>query len=134
LAESELFGHERGAFTDAVASRPGQFELAHGGTIFLDEVGDLPLDVQAKLLRVLQQGEVRRVGGHGQRPVDVRAIAATNRDLTALVRAGRFREDLFYRLAAVEIALPPLRERHGDVAMLANHFLAAAALAAGKTV
>jgi len=134
LAESELFGHERGAFTDAIAARPGQFELAEGGTIFLDEVADLPRDIQAKLLRVLQEREMRRVGGHRARPINVRTIAATNRDLLAMVREGRFREDLYYRLAAVEIALPPLRVRHGDVSILASFFLAQAAHNYGKDV
>jgi two-component system response regulator HydG len=127
LAESELFGHERGAFTDAVAARPGRFEQADGGTLFLDEIGDLSLAVQAKLLRTLQERETQRIGAAGTRRVDVRVIAATNRDLRAASRHGRFREDLYFRLAAVEIALPPLRDRPGDVAMLAAAFLQRAA-------
>ncbi|GIW42231.1 MAG: hypothetical protein KatS3mg076_2808 [Candidatus Binatia bacterium] len=134
LAESELFGHERGAFTGAVESRPGKFELADGGTLFLDEVGDLPLAIQAKLLRVLQEGEVQRVGARKPRRVDVRLVAATNRELREEVVRGRFREDLFYRLAAVEIRVPPLRARGDDILVLATHFLDEAARRHGREV
>lgn len=127
LATSELFGHERGAFTGATEARPGKFELADGGTIFLDEIADLPMRVQVKLLRVLQEREVQRLGGRTVRQLDLRVVAATNHDLEAAMRAGRFREDLYYRLAAVRIALPPLRERTEDIPLLASFFLERAA-------
>ena len=123
LAESELFGHERGAFTGADRRRIGRFEQADRGTIFLDEVGDLPLEVQVKLLRVLQEGEIERVGGAGPQPVDVRVVAATHRDLESLVEAGLFREDLFWRLNVVPIHVPSLRERRQDIPQLARYFL-----------
>jgi two-component system response regulator HydG len=123
LVESELFGHARGAFTGAVQARPGLFEEAQGGTLFLDEVGDLPLAVQVKLNRALQEREIRRVGENTPVSVDVRLVAATHRELMAEVKAGRFREDLFYRLHVMPVALPPLRERLEDVPLLAAHFL-----------
>jgi transcriptional regulator with PAS, ATPase and Fis domain len=126
LVESELFGHERGAFTGAVAPRAGVFEQAHGGTIFVDELGELPLELQPTLLRVLEQREVRRVGDRRVRPVDVRVVAATNRDLRQLVEDGLFRQDLYYRLAVVEIPLPPLRSRREDFSLLVQHLLATA--------
>ena len=123
LIESELFGHERGAFTDAVRDKRGLFEVADGGTLFLDEIADLPLGLQAKLLRVLQDGTVRRVGATDDAQVRVRVVAATARELTAEVRAGRFREDLYYRLAGLEIQIPSLRERREDIPRLVAHFL-----------
>jgi DNA-binding NtrC family response regulator len=126
LVESELFGHEKGSFSGAVSQRHGRFEQADGGTLFLDEIGDMPAAMQAKLLRVLQDGQVTRVGGTGEIKVDVRLIAATNKDPEALIAAGTFREDLFYRISTVIVRVPPLRERTDDVPPLARHFAAAA--------
>ena len=123
LIESELFGHEKGAFTGAVSQRKGRFEQAHKGTIFLDEVGEITLPVQKKLLRVLQEGEIERVGGTGVIKVDVRVLAATNRDLLDEVKKGNFREDLYYRLNVINLHMPPLRERRGDITILIEHFL-----------
>ncbi len=122
LLESELFGHEKGAFTSAVKDRPGRFELANGGTMFLDEVGDVPAAMQAKLLRVLQERRFERVGGTSPIEVDVRVIAATNRSLQRMVKDGKFREDLYFRLNVVKIELPPLRDRPEDIPLLATHF------------
>ncbi len=124
LIESELFGYERGAFTGAVSSKPGRFELANGGTLFLDEVGEIPVEMQVKLLRALQESEFERVGGIKTIHVDVRLVAATNRDLKKLIAANAFREDLFYRLNVVSIRLPALRERDSDIPLLVEHFLA----------
>jgi DNA-binding NtrC family response regulator len=134
LLESELFGHERGAFTGAHARKLGKFEVAHTGTLLLDEVGSLRLDLQPKLLRALQEREIERVGGSRAIGIDVRIIAATNADLRQAVAGGRFREDLFYRLHVVPIAVPPLRHRREDVAPLARHFMAKYARQFGKTV
>ncbi len=123
LIESELFGHEKGSFTGAITTRKGLFEMADGGTIFLDELGELTIDLQPKLLRVLEQREVRRIGANKAIPINVRVVAATNRSLEDEVRAGRFREDLFYRLSVVRLFLPALRERREDVSLLVDHFL-----------
>src|SRR3990172_6900876 len=124
LIESELFGHERGAFTGAIKDRPGRFELADGGTIFLDDIDDVPLSMQVKLLRVLQNRTVERLGGTRPVPVNVRIITGTKRDLKQMVADGRFREDLYYRLNVLPITLPPLRERREDIPQLVEHFLA----------
>lgn len=132
LMETEFFGHERGAFTGATARRAGRFEQADGSTLFLDEVGDLDLAIQAKLLRVLQEREITRVGAEAPLRVDVRIVAATNRDLEALVREGRFRDDLYYRLNVIPLRLPPLRERTGDLAGLMEHFLGSFAARYGR--
>ncbi|MCC6263628.1 MAG: sigma 54-interacting transcriptional regulator, partial [Bryobacterales bacterium] len=123
LLEAELFGHTKGAFTGAIGARAGRFEEAHQGTIFLDEIGDMPLDLQAKLLRVLQEREIQRIGSSQTIPVDARVVAATNVDLAERVREGKFREDLFYRLNVVPISIPPLRERMSDVPLLAQTFV-----------
>jgi DNA-binding NtrC family response regulator len=123
LLESELFGHEKGAFTGAVAAKPGLFEMADGGTLFIDEIGEMPGALQAKLLRVLEDGSMRRIGSLQERKVDVRLLAATNRDLQKEVQAGRFREDLYYRINVMSLELPPLRERRGDIPLLVQHFL-----------
>jgi two-component system nitrogen regulation response regulator GlnG len=127
LIESELFGHEKGAFTGAVNRSIGKFEQAHGGTLFLDEIGDMPPEAQTRLLRALQSGRIRRVGGRDEIAIDVRIVAATNRDLAPMIAAGSFREDLYYRLNVVPIHLPPLRDRAGDIEPLARHFLRQAA-------
>ena len=134
LIESELFGHERGAFTGATTRRIGAFERADGGTILLDEIGDMPHPLQAKLLRVLQEREIRRIGGGAAIPVDIRVIAASNKDLERAVEAGEFREDLFYRIAAFPITIPPLRERREDIPLLARHFLEKHAARADKEI
>jgi two-component system response regulator AtoC len=134
LLESELFGHEKGAFTGAVAAKRGLFEAADQGTLFLDEIGDIGQALQVKLLRVIQEQEVRHVGGTASIKVDVRIVAATNRDLARMVKEGKFREDLFYRLNVVRIVLPPLRERREDIPMLAHHFLQKFSSANGQPV
>jgi len=134
LVESELFGHEKGAFTGALTKRIGRFELAHGGTIFLDEIGEIPADIQAKLLRVLQERVFERVGGSVPIKVDVRVIAATNRDLLKAVREKSFREDLYYRLNVFPIQMPPLRDRAGDVPLLTHFLVEKLAMRVGKRI
>jgi two-component system nitrogen regulation response regulator NtrX len=134
LIESELFGHVRGAFTGAVADRRGKFEVADGGTIFLDEIGDMSLKTQAKVLRVLQEQTVDAVGGKSSIKVDVRVLAATNKDLQAEIRGGRFREDLYFRLNVIPIFVPPLRDRQEDIPLLADHFMAEFAREYGRRV
>ncbi|MCL6634527.1 MAG: sigma-54 dependent transcriptional regulator [Peptococcaceae bacterium] len=134
LLESELFGHEKGAFTGAVAAKPGKFELAHRGTIFLDEIGEMSMSTQTKLLRVLQEREFERVGGTETIKVDVRIVAATNKDLEKSIETGEFREDLYYRLNVVEIVLPPLRERKADIPALVNHIVKGCAAEHNKVI
>jgi transcriptional regulator with PAS, ATPase and Fis domain len=134
LIESELFGYKRGAFTGAASDRIGLLEMAHNGTVFLDEIGDMPMEMQAKLLRFLQSGEIRAVGDVQTKKVEVRIIAATNRKLEDAIERGEFRADLFYRLNAFTIHLPPLRERHEDIPMLAYHFLKSAQAKVNKRV
>jgi DNA-binding NtrC family response regulator len=123
LIESELFGHERGAFTGAIATRPGRFERAQSGTLFLDDIDDVPMSMQVKLLRALQNRTIERLGGHQAIPIDIRIVAGTKRDLRQMVADGRFREDLYYRLNVLSLTLPPLRERRDDLPVLAEHFL-----------
>ena len=134
LLESELFGYERGAFTGAVAAKAGKFEFANGGTLLLDEISEMDIRLQAKLLRVIQEGEVDRIGGRKPIPVDVRIIATTNRNLSDCVKEGTFRQDLYYRLNVVNLTVPPLRERLGDVRVLSNFFMAIFAEKNGKTL
>ena len=134
LIESELFGHEKGAFTGAISKKIGRFELAHGGTIFLDEIGDLPVELQPKLLRALQEGEIERLGNPQSIPVDVRVIAATNRDLKQAIEDTQFRKDLFFRLNVFPIHIPPLRERQADISLLAEHFVRKISTKLGKPI
>ena len=134
LIESELFGHEHGAFTGAIKLQIGKFEQAHTGTLFLDEIGDMQLSLQTKLLRVLQERELQRIGGAKTISIDIRVLAATNQDLENVIRDGYFRRDLYYRLSAFPITVPPLRERREDIAFLADHFLKKYAAAAGRSI
>jgi transcriptional regulator with GAF, ATPase, and Fis domain len=132
LIESQLFGHEKGSFTSAHKMRKGDFELAHGGTLFLDEIGDMSLSAQAKVLRALQENKITRVGGEKEIPVDVRVIAATNKNLKEEIKKGRFREDLYHRLSVIIIEVPPLRKRKDDIPLLVNHFIAQICAEQGK--
>lgn len=132
LIESQLFGHEKGSFTSAIKQRNGDFELAHGGTLFLDEIGDMSLSAQAKVLRALQENKITRVGGEKEINVDVRVIAATNKDLKKEIKEGRFREDLYHRLSVIVMVVPPLRERRDDIKLLARHFIEQISISNGK--
>lgn len=132
LIESQLFGHEKGSFTSAHKQRKGDFELAHGGTLFLDEIGDMSLSAQAKVLRALQENKIIRVGGEKEIPVDVRVVAATNKDIRKQIKEGKFREDLYHRLSVIVIEVPPLRERKSDIQLLVNHFIETISAAQGR--
>jgi two-component system NtrC family response regulator len=133
LLESELFGFEKGAFTGAVRTTPGKIEVANRGTLFLDEIGDMPLSLQAKLLRFLQERTIERIGGRNVIPVDVRIVCATNKNLAEAMKSGQFREDLYYRVSEITVAIPPVRDRHGGRILLARHLLSRLAAAEGKT-